>query len=245
MKPILVICTGRAPASIRARHGDFPQWFRRGFRLRAEQVRVVDVFAGEALPAPADLKGAVITGSASMVTERAHWSEHCAGWVRDAMDAELPLFGVCFGHQLIAHALGGRVDYLPGGREIGTQSITVLQDVSDDHLPMPDGFKAHTTHEQSVLEPPAGSTVLARSKRDPHQVLRYEKQAMSTQFHPEFSAEIMRDYIKRKHADIAREGSNPREIFNAVAATPVARRLLSRFARHHGWLDEDDGTGQS
>ena len=245
MKPILVICTGHAPADIRARHGDFPQWFRRGFGLRAEQVRVVNVFAGEALPAPADLAGAVITGSASMVTERAHWSEQCAGWVRDAMDVELPLFGVCFGHQLIAHALGGRVDYLPGGREMGTQTITVMPEAVDDHLLMPAGFRAHTTHEQSVLEPPNGSTVLARSNRDLHQVLRHGKRAVSTQFHPEFSADIMRAYIQRKHADIAREGTDPDEIFNAVAATPVARRLLSRFARHQGWLSEGDTAAQS
>ena len=242
MKPILIVCTGRAPADIRARHGDFPEWFRRGFRLRPEQVQVVDVFAGEKLPAPRELAGAVITGSASMVTERAHWSEHCAGWVRNAMDVELPLFGVCFGHQLIAHALGGRIDYLPGGREIGTQSITVLPAAADDYPPLPGNFRAHTTHEQSVIEPPAGSTVLAASKRDPHQVLRHGKRAISTQFHPEFSAEIMRAYIRRKHADLLREGTDAQQIFSAVAATPAARRLLFRFAHQHGWVGVSGGT---
>lgn len=236
MKPILIIRTGEAPAEIRARHGDFPHWFRRGFGLRAEQIRVVDVFADGALPAPDELAGAVITGSASMVTDRAHWSERCAGWVRNAMDVELPLFGVCFGHQLMSHALGGSVDYLPGGREIGTQTITALPNSAGDPFSVRGCFKAHTTHEQSVLMTPTGSSVLAASRRDPHQMLRYGRRAVSTQFHPEFSAEIMRAYIQRKRADLLHEGNDAHGIFRSVAATPVARQLLSRFAREHGWI---------
>ncbi len=235
MKSVLIICTGRAPAAIRGRNGDFPHWFRLGSRLRIDQIRTVDVVAAEKLPAPREVAGAIITGSASMVTERASWSERCAGWVRDAMDVDLPLFGVCFGHQLMAHALGGRVDYLPGGREIGTQPISLLPAGDGDHLALPQYFRAHTTHEQSVLESPAGSAILARSARDPHQLLRYGSHAISTQFHPEFSAEIMRAYIRRKHLDMRREGADPREVFKAVAATPTARQLLFRFARHHGW----------
>lgn len=238
MKPVLIIRTGRAPNAIRARHGDFPHWFRLGAGIHARQLRIVDVAAGEALPPPQEVAGAMITGSAAMVTEHASWSERTAGWIRDAMDVELPLFGVCYGHQLMAHALGGRVDYLPGGREIGTQSIELSPDVTHDPLArtLPASFRAHTTHEQSVLEPPNGATVLARSARDPHQLLRHGPQAISTQFHPEFNADVMRAYIKRKHRDMQREGADPRQVFDNVAATPVARRLLRQFAHRHGWI---------
>ncbi|MGH8156803.1 MAG: glutamine amidotransferase [Rhodanobacter sp.] len=237
MKPVLIIRTGRAPDNIRGRHGDFPHWFRLGARLLPQQIRIVDVAAGETLPAPQEIAGAMITGSAAMVTERAAWSERTAGWIRNAMDVELPLFGVCYGHQLMAHALGGRVDYLPGGREIGTQPIELLDDAAADPLTrsLPASFRAHTTHEQSVLEPPNGSTVLARSVRDPHQLLRHGPRAISSQFHPEFNADVMRAYIKRKHADMQREGADPQQAFGNVAATPLARRLLRQFARLHGW----------
>ena len=239
MKPVLIIRTGRAPDNIRSRHGDFPHWFRICTRLLPQQVRVVDVAAGEALPLPQEVAGAIITGSAAMVTERIAWSERTAGWIRQAMDVELPLFGVCYGHQLMAHALGGRVDYLPGGREIGTQPIELLHGAAADPLAatLPSSFRAHTTHEQSVLEPPRGSTVLARSARDPHQLLRHGPQAISTQFHPEFNADVMRAYIKRKHADMRREGTDPRQTLSDVAATPVARRLLRQFAHRHGWAN--------
>jgi len=237
MKPVLIIRTGRAPDAIRARHGDFPHWFRLGAQLPLRRLQVVDVAAGDALPAPDAVAGAIITGSAAMVTERAAWSERTAGWIRHAMDAELPLFGVCFGHQLMAHALGGRVDYLPGGREIGTQPIEILATAAHDPLAarLPTSFRAHTTHEQSVLEPPAGAQILASSARDPHQWLRYGPNAISVQFHPEFNAEVMRAYIRRKHGDLRREGADPQAIFGAVAATPIARRLLRHFSRHHRW----------
>ncbi len=237
MKPVLIIRTGRAPDPIRARHGDFPHWFRLGAGLHPQQLWIVDVAVGETLPPPREVAGAIVTGSAAMVTARESWSERTAGWIRDAMDAELPLFGVCYGHQLMAHALGGRVDYLPGGREIGTQTIELSALAARDPMAgtLPTRFRAHTTHEQSVIEPPQGATVLARSARDPHQLLRYGPHALSAQFHPEFNAEVMRAYIRRKHGDLRREGADPQAIFGAVAATPIARRLLRHFSRHHRW----------
>lgn len=241
MKPILIIQTGQAPDPIRGRHGDFPHWFKLGSGLHRSQLMVVHVAAGETLPLPQAIRGAMITGSAAMVTERAAWSESTAGWIRNAMDIELPLFGVCYGHQLIAHALGGRVDYLPGGREIGTQPIDLGKAAAHDPLTssLPVCFRAHTTHEQSVLERPAGSTVLASSARDPHQLLRHGPRAISTQFHPEFNADVMRAYIRRKQGAMRAEGVDPDETFRAVAATPLARGLLRRFSRQHGWLADN------
>lgn len=237
MKPVLIIQTGRAPEPIRARHGDFPHWFRLAAGLHSSQIRVIDVMAGESLPLPQAVAGVIITGSGAMVTERAAWSERTAEWIRDAVDGELPLFGVCYGHQLMAHALGGHVDYLPGGREIGTQVIErTAAPLAQWMGALPTSFHAHTTHEQSVITAPDGATVLAQSARDPHQILSYGSRAVSTQFHPEFNAEVMRAYIQRKHADMEREGSDPQQVFNAVAATPVARRLLRQFSRHHHWM---------
>lgn len=235
-KPVLIIRTGCAPEAIRSRHGDFAHWLRLAAGLPLAQLRIVDVAAGESLPRPAEVAGAMITGSAAMVTERAGWSERTAGWIRDAMDAELPLFGVCFGHQLMSHALGGRVDYLPGGREIGTLPISLTAQGTVDALGhrLPATFRAHTTHEQSVLEPPGGAAVLASSARDPHHLLRYGRHAISAQFHPEFNAEVMRHYIRRKREVMHREGADPQRIYREVGATPVARSVLRRFARRHG-----------
>ena len=90
MKPILIIRTGRAPDAIRARHGDFPHWFRLCAALSPVRLQVVDVATGESLPPPSNVAGALITGSAAMVTERAAWSERTAGWIRNAMPTAFP-----------------------------------------------------------------------------------------------------------------------------------------------------------
>ena len=231
MYPLLLIQTGEAPDALRTRFGGFADWFRDAMQLQAAQMRIVRVDAGEALPEPAKIAGAVITGSAAMVTERADWSEHTAGWIRDAMEAETPLFGVCYGHQLMAHALGGTVGWLPAGREIGTESMTRLSpDDSQGLRELPALFPAQTTHRQSVLEPPRGAEVLARSQRDPHQLLRYAPNALSSQFHPEFTPDFMRAYIEVRADTLREEGVDPDALLAAVSETEAARLLLEHFA---------------
>ena len=229
MHPLLLIQTGEAPDALIPRFGGFADWFRVAMRIDAAQMRVVRVDAGEPLPEPRDVPGAIITGSAAMVTERADWSERTAEWIRDAMDAETPLFGVCYGHQLMAHALGGTVGWLPAGREIGTETITQLTEAPYVHA-LPPSFPAQTTHRQSVLEPPSGATVLARSPRDPHQLLRYAPNALSSQFHPEFTPEVMRAYIEVRVETLREEGLDPDTLLADVRDTEAARLLLERFA---------------
>jgi GMP synthase (glutamine-hydrolysing) len=227
----LLIQTGEAPEAIRARLGGFAEWFRKAMRLDATRMRVVRVDAGEPLPPQACVAGAVITGSGAMVTERADWSERTADWIRDAMETETPLFGVCYGHQLMAHALGGTVGWLPAGREIGTVPITRNDRRGDDWLSaLPMTFTAHTTHRQSVLEPPHRAVVLAASESDPYQLLRYAPYAVSTQFHPEFSAESMRAYIDARADALREEGFDPDALHAGVQETEAARALLERFA---------------
>jgi len=232
MRPLLLIQTGEAPDALRSRFGGFADWFRNAMRLQATQMRVVRVDTGEPLPEPAQIAGAVITGSAAMVTERAAWREQTAGWIRDALDAETPLFGVCYGHQLMADALGGAVGWLPAGREIGTESITRL---ASGEMPgfrgLPASFPAQTTHRQSVLVPPRGAEVLARSQRDPHQLLRYAPNTLSSQFHPEFTPDFMRAYIEVRADALRDEGLDPDALAADVRETEAARMLLERFAQ--------------
>ena len=232
MRQLLLIQTGEAPESILARFGGFDDWFREAMRIEPERMRTVQVAAGEPLPEPDAIAGAVITGSASMVTDRADWSERTAGWIRDAIGAETPLFGVCYGHQLMAYALGGSVGWLPAGREIGTRTITRHGRDPDNWLAgLPDTFSAHTTHRQSVLEPPPGVEVIASSELDPHQLLRYAPHALSTQFHPEFSAAVMRAYVDARADALREEGLDVDTLRTEARETEAARSLLERFAQ--------------
>jgi GMP synthase (glutamine-hydrolysing) len=227
----LIVQTGSTFPELRARRGDFPDWFRTSLGLTRAEVDVVRADAGERLPTPGAHAGVIVTGSPAMVSERQRWSEDAAAWLRQNIEAGVAVLGVCFGHQLIAHALGGRVDYHPSGREIGTVAIERLPAAANDTLLgiAPACFQAHASHQQSVLELPRGAISLARSAHDPHHAVRYAPKVWGLQFHPEFSVEIMRGYLRRRMQ--ARNGDCPAGccLERAHLPTPQARRLLRRF----------------
>jgi GMP synthase (glutamine-hydrolysing) len=237
MKPFLILETGRPVDALR-RHGSFGHWIRVAAGLHGREVRHCHVLDGEALPNAGDFAGVLITGSGAMVSERAPWSERSADWLRDAAEAGKPLFGICYGHQLLAHALGGRVDYNPRGREMGTVPVRLHGDAGSDPLfaGMPGEIAAQTTHLQTVLQPPPRATVLARSDKDDCQAFRWGEQVWGVQFHPEFSAQMMRGYIHARRDALAREGTPHHELLRSVKPAPQARRVLKRFihaARRH------------
>jgi len=230
-RKILIVQTGNTLPAVRRRHGDFPGWFQRGLGLHRDALDIVQAHAGEALPDARAYAGAIVTGSPSMVSERLDWSEATADWLRGAVRAGLPILGVCYGHQLLAHALGGRVDYHAHGREIGTVAIERRPDAGDDALMgvAPARFLAHVSHRQSVLDLPEGAVVLASSAHDPNHAVRYAPRVWGLQFHPEFSVEIMRGYL-RAPARVA-NGDCPLPCCRqrGHAPAPVTRRLLQRF----------------
>lgn len=230
-KAIVLIQAGTAPDDIRNALGDYPRWFCDALGLTAEDFEIVRVFEGEALPSPDPARAAILTGSFAMVTDCLPWSETTAQWIRDAMKVEMPLFGVCYGHQLMAHALGGRVSYHPAGQEIGCHEIRLLDAAKTDPLLLhtPARFAAHLTHMQSVVELPPDAAVLAASDHDSHQIVRYGRQAISVQFHPEFTQDICAAIV-RLHADSVREeGGDPDRLLAQIRSTPAATALLTRF----------------
>lgn len=231
--PFLILQTGQPVASMR-RHRGFPHWIRVAAGLRADEVVVVNVEAGEALPSREGFAGTIVTGSGAMVTDRHDWSERSAAWLHDAAHAGMPLLGICYGHQLLAHALGGEVGDHPQGREMGTVDLELQPPAEHDPLfaVLPNRFQAQVTHLQTVLRAPEGATVLARSVHDACHAFRWGDRAWGVQFHPEFSATHMRGYVQARHVALQREGQCPKTIAGNVRATPQARRVLSRFVHH-------------
>ena len=231
-RPFLIIETGQPVASMR-RYGGFPHWIRVAAGLSERDTVKVDVERGAALPDASAFAGVIVTGSGAMVTDRADWSERSAAWLRDAAHAGVPLFGICYGHQLIAHALGGEVGPNPRGREMGSFEIETIDVAADDPLFANAGarFVAQVTHLQSVLRLPEGATLLAKSALEPHQAYRWGEQVWGVQFHPEFSATHMRGYIRARSGALYQEGLDPVAAVAAVRAAPEARAVLQRFAR--------------
>jgi GMP synthase (glutamine-hydrolysing) len=167
-----------------------------------------------------------------MVSERAAWSERTAAWLRDALRAELPLLGICYGHQLLAHALGGRVERNPRGREIGTVEVEALPEAREDELlgALPGRFAAQATHVESVLALPEGARRLATSRGDPHQAFAVGRRAWGVQFHPEFDADAIRGYLEARRELLAREGLDAARLLAGVRDDEAGAALLRRFA---------------
>lgn len=235
-KPLAIFQMGRPPEDVRKIHGEQQDWVATALADDGRPLRIVRPFQDDLLPAPTDLVGAVLTGSWSMVTDREAWSERTLQWIREAMSTELPLLGICYGHQLMAHALGGTVNYHPKGREIGQQRIDLAPDARSDPLlaGLPAHFVANLTHEQSVLRPPPGAAVLGRSSHDPHQILRYGPHALSVQFHPEFSSELMMSCLLRGEDVFHAEGFDVQRMCAELGPTTQAQQILRRFAARLG-----------
>jgi GMP synthase (glutamine-hydrolysing) len=229
----LILETGRPVPSMR-RHGAFPHVIRTAAGLSRRQAHAVPVLDGHAPPDPRRYAGVIVTGSGAMVTDREPWSEATAAWLRDAAECGLPMLGICYGHQLIAHAFGGEVAWNPRGREMGTVCVSLHAEAEHDPLfkHLPREFLAQTTHLQTVLTPPPGAVVLARSALDGCQAFRFGERAWGLQFHPEFGVVHMRGYIDARREALKREGHCHARMLESVRPAPAARDVLRRFVRH-------------
>lgn len=230
---VVVIQMGRAPEDISQEFGDQGEWFKRALAHENIEITVLCPADGEHLPKLEDFDIAILSGSWSMVTDREDWSEATRQWILDVLPSGKYIFGVCYGHQLIADALGGCVDYHPRGREIGLKTVTLTEHARQDPLlaSLPQSFKANLSHEQTVVTPPPGAVVLAHSEHDPHQILRYSPTAFSVQFHPEFTPMLMRACVTRRAESLQRVGVDVESILGQLKPTDDALQLLRAFIR--------------
>lgn len=232
-RSLFVIKIGSSFPELVSEHGDFDRWTLNACRVPENQCRIIDAEQGQDLPDPSACAGVVLTGSHSMVTDYLPWSERTAEWIRLLLDEQIPILGICYGHQLLAHAVGARVGFLPDGIEIGTAIIhRRRKEAVDDPLfvHLPASFPAQTAHSQTVLELPEEAVHLASSRRDPHHAFRIGSNAWGLQFHPEFTLLVMREYLRRHRVDIEQSGQDYEACIKGITETPKAQDVLSRFA---------------
>lgn len=238
--PLVIVKLGDTFEALRAQRGDFEHWIADGLGTHALPLLVVDPRRGDALPDPAEVSGAVVTGSHAMVSHREPWSETTAAWLAQLVARDTPVLGICYGHQLLAHALGGEAGDHPQGAEVGTVTVTLDDAAATDALlrGLPAQFPAHAVHWQSALCLPEGAVRLAGNDHEPVHAFRAGEHAWGVQFHPEFDADVMRDYIDQLAGGLARAGTDPAALREQVVPTDAAASLLGRFARiveaHHG-----------
>ena len=135
-----------------------------------------------------DYDGFVVTGSRSAAYDDDEWIRVAKAWCREAIDRGLPGLGICFGHQLLADVLGGRIESM-GEYELGYRTVTR---VADDPVleGLGDSFLVFTTHSDAVVELPESATLILENDYGIHGFR--DDNAVGIQAHPEYDADSAR-----------------------------------------------------
>jgi len=243
MKKLYIIKVGTTFPNTEKQFGDFDQWTANALASVDSELGIVDAEHGASFPKVEECAGVIITGSHAMVTQNLSWSVKLEGWIALLLKAQIPLLGICYGHQLLAQAGGGLVGFHPNGKEIGTVTVRLLPDCSGDPVfkKLPQSFRAHVTHSQTVVKLPKAAIRLAANTHEPNHAFRLGECAWGIQFHPEFNLDIMRSYIEEQQNELESAGLDVSQLLESVSETPIAAQVLKNF----GYFVIDRMTGHS
>lgn len=232
VKKLLIVQPGEKLASLESVHGDFADWVGAGMGLGEADTRVVYPHRGDEFPDATGFRAVVVTGASAMVTDDEPWMIRGAAWLAETVRAGVPALGICFGHQWLGKALGGEVADNPRGTEVGTVAVMLTPSAADDPLfsGLPATMPLHVSHRQSVTRLPPAAVHLGASVLEPNHAFRYGEHAWGVQFHPEFSAAVLRGYLDYHAARLAARGLDPAILRQSIVETGHGRQILERFA---------------
>lgn len=191
---LAILETGRPPAALAERFGDYPAMF--AAMLGPEfDLEVFDVSAGK-LPSNGEHDAYLITGSPAGVYDDLPWIAPLLRFIRSVADKKL--VGICFGHQAMAEALGGKVEKSDKGWGVGLQNYAI-----DRRQPWMDGDRevaVPASHQDQVIIQPPNTQVVASSDFTPFAGFAWtDRPAISFQFHPEFEPDYAKALIAQRH----------------------------------------------
>jgi GMP synthase (glutamine-hydrolysing) len=217
---------------------------RRNFR-RELDADLVEFHAPEGeVPAGFRYDGFVVTGSRASVYWEREWIGRLKEWVGDAIEAGLPALGVCYGHQLLADVMGGRVesmdDYEIGYRTVEQDGENRLLDGVDE------SFTVFTTHSDRVVEAPPGATVFAQNDYGIHGFRK--DRVFAVQFHPEYDTETAASVTRGKDDQLSAE--RIQAVLDGITAENYddaceAKRLFDNFTAYVHDVQAERSGGQS
>ena len=190
-----ILETGRPSAALEGRFGRYDAML---MRLLGEhyRTRTYAVTAGDYPDRPEDQDAYLITGSAAGVYDDLPWIPEFKAFLQETK-GKAKLVGICFGHQIMAEAFGGRVEKSGRGWGIGLHRYEVWE--AAPWMDPVDCFSVPVSHQDQIVRQPPGSRVVAASPFTPFGVLAYDDQpAISFQCHPEFEPEFARALIEER-----------------------------------------------
>jgi GMP synthase-like glutamine amidotransferase len=227
---LTIIQTGDVPMPLRDRFGPYRQMFetmfdRTGHGFSYDMVAASD---GEPLPDPAGLEGIVLTGSPAGVYEDHVWLDPLRLFIRKAYGKQTPMLGICFGHQIMADALGGDVRKSEKGWGLGRHTYTVKSRPAFMRN-APAALAIACSHQDQVITPPADAEVILSSDFTPNAGLAYRNgAALSFQPHPEFADDYMLALSE------LRRGKAPDNVVDRAAASVATPSNSAELAGYIG-----------
>ena len=169
-----------------------------------------------------DFDGLLITGALFSVLEMPKLEE-ISVWIREIHKRKIPILGVCFGHQLIAHAFGGKIAKNSKGWEFGTVDVEILDKNEPIFRGILNPLSAQSTHEDVIIENPPNAKILAKSEITENQAMKIGNTTFGVQFHPEISAKIIKTVVKLQTTESF-------YVTHEIIETPIASKILQNFA---------------
>jgi len=221
-----ILQTGRSPDEMIAEHGDYDQKFRellQGEGFEFETYPVIDnVFPNS----PNDAEGWIITGSKFGAYEDHDWIPPLEDLIRAIYEQKVPMAGFCFGHQIIAQALGGKVEKFSGGWALGAI------DYEYENAESPVTINAW--HQDQVVEKPQDARVIAENDFCKYAALAYGDDVVTWQPHPEFGSDFIEGLLEARRNVVPAEDADDaerrlgREISNNLIAKHIAEFFKAR-----------------
>ena len=182
-----ILQTGHAPDPIRVEHGDYDAMFARLLAGRGLAFRTWDVVDGDFPPGPEAAEGWLITGSRHGAYEAHAWIPPLQELIRRIQAARRPLVGICFGHQIVAQALGGVVEKFEGGWSVGHQHYRI-----DDREMVIGAW-----HQDQVVEAPEAARLLATGPACANAMLAYGDRILTVEGNVDAAIDFYTAYLKK------------------------------------------------
>ena len=221
-----ILQTGHVSPDLAPRHGDFEDMFRRLLSGRGYDFRTWNVVDMEFPEGPHDADAWLITGSRHGAYEDHPFIPSLEDLIREVHAAGVPLVGICFGHQIVAQAMGGRVEKFAGGWALGRTAYH-LNGIGRVHL--------NAWHQDQVVEMPPGAVPAGTNTHCRLAALSYGERTWTLQPHPEFDGAVVADYARTRRGtlDYPEAGMDhaAREAALPVDGARLAEHIAAVFAR--------------